>query len=239
MMAPCPDKNRMRPSPLVELPLPAEQIVKGIDAVIVTHIHPDHFDSYSAEFLDKKLPIFVQNEDDKKRIEEMGFESVRVLSEAGSTFRGISLIRTKGRHGTSEQMNAGKVCGVVFSMQGEKKLYVAGDTVWYEGVAEEIKKHHPDVIVLNACGAELTSVGRLIMHREDVAEVCEAAPYARIIASHMEAVNHGMVSRKELRDYLEKRGLADRVMIPEDGEEYEFQVHEAGIRTVCFVSLIF
>lgn len=225
LTAPCPDKTYRQPSPLVELPLPAEQVVRGIDAVIVTHIHPDHFDSYSAEFLNKELPVFVQGEKDKKKIEKMGFSSVRVLSDAGTSFEGITLTRTKGRHGTSCLRNGGKVCGVLFSASGEKKLYVAGDTVWYKGIEEELKKHRPDVIVLNACGAELSGIGRLIMHKEDVAEVCAAAPYAKVVASHMEAVNHGTVSRKGLKDYLEKRGYIKQVLIPEDGEEYEFKLH--------------
>jgi hypothetical protein len=34
----------------------------------------------------------------------------------------------------------------------------------------------------------------------------------------MEAVNHALLSRKELRDYLAKQSMTDRVRVPEDGE---------------------
>jgi L-ascorbate metabolism protein UlaG (beta-lactamase superfamily) len=33
-----------RSNPLVPLPLPPEEIVAGLDAVLVTHLHRDHFD---------------------------------------------------------------------------------------------------------------------------------------------------------------------------------------------------
>ena len=78
------------------------------------------------------------------------------------------------------------------------------------------------MIVLNVCGAELMGLGRLIMGAEDVLNVCEAAPNATIIASHMDAVNHATVTRAELRDFLRKHGKDGHVLIPEDGECLEF-----------------
>jgi hypothetical protein len=56
------------------------------------------------------------------------------------------------------------------------------------------------------------------MGKEDVASVYQAAPQAILIASHMEAVNHALLTRRELRDYLGKQGMATRVLVPEDGE---------------------
>ena len=56
------------------------------------------------------------------------------------------------------------------------------------------------------------------MGKEDVATVYQAAPQATLIASHMEAVNHAVLSRQELHTYLTERGMMDRVRIPADGE---------------------
>ena len=80
----------------------------------------------------------------------------------------------------------------------------------------------PDVIVLNTCAAQLKTYGRLIMDDADVEEVCRAAPNAIVIASHMDTVAHATLTRKTLRAALEKRGLAKRVLMPDDGEEYSF-----------------
>lgn len=219
MSAPSPDPEKAKiPSPTTELPFSVEQIMEGIDAMIVTHIHPDHFDPETAAMLDKNIPVFAANEETKAQIEGFGYTSVMVLKDEGTDFDGVVLIRTEAMHGVSPDQAAGPVCGVILQAAGEPVLYVAGDTVYYQGVERALEQYRPDVVVLNACGAELMGLGRLIMGAEDVLKVCEAAPDAAIIASHMDAVNHATVSRAELRDFLKKHGKDGRVFIPEDGE---------------------
>lgn len=223
MSAPSPDPEKAKiPSPTTELPFSVEQIMAGIDAMIVTHIHPDHFDPETAAMLDKSIPVFAVNEETKSQIEGFGYTSVMVLKDEGTDFDGVVLIRTEAMHGESPERAAGVVCGVILQAAGEPTLYVAGDTIYYKWVEQTLERYHPDVVVLNACGAELMGLGRLIMGAEDVLNVCEAAPNATIIASHMDAVNHATVTRAELRDFLRKHGKDGHVLIPENGECLEF-----------------
>jgi len=56
------------------------------------------------------------------------------------------------------------------------------------------------------------------MGREDVLAVHKAAPAATIIATHMEAINHCILSRADLKDFAEKQGFAGSLLIPADGE---------------------
>ena len=70
--------------------------------------------------------------------------------------------------------------------------------------------------------AQLKTYGRLIMDDADVESVCRAAPNATVVASHMDTVAHASLTRKTLKAALEKRGLAGRVLMPDDGEEYVF-----------------
>ena len=60
------------------------------------------------------------------------------------------------------------------------------------------------------------------MGKEDVYEVHKAAPNAKIIASHMEAVNHFTLSREELKSFVNEKGIFSNVLIPDDGEDYTF-----------------
>ena len=69
--------------PRTELPVSVQEATAA-DAVILTHIHPDHWDQYAVNALDKNVPFFVQSETDKKIIEKFGFARVRVLTESGA-----------------------------------------------------------------------------------------------------------------------------------------------------------
>jgi orotate phosphoribosyltransferase len=60
------------------------------------------------------------------------------------------------------------------------------------------------------------------MGKDDVPHAYHAMPKATIIASHMDAINHMTLSRKELRDHVKQHGIQDRVRIPEDGEVLKF-----------------
>ncbi|POG21683.1 hypothetical protein C2855_18920 [Aeromonas bestiarum] len=208
-------------NPLVELPLPLAEIL-DVDAVIVTHDHLDHWDPVAQQQLPKHLPLFVQHQKDADTICASGFKDVRLLSEQAE-FAGIRLQQTEGQHGNDQVMavlaeRLGEVCGVVFSHPQEKTLYLAGDTVWNEMVAQSLRQHGPEVIILNCGDAQVPGLGSIIMGKEDVRAVYQAAPQATLIASHMEAVNHAVLSRKELRDYLAEHDMADRVRVPEDGD---------------------
>lgn len=125
-------------NPLVHLPLPIHAIIQNLDAVIVTHLHSDHWDEAAIKALPKELKIFSQNEEDAAVIRNSGFNDVEVMYEL-TVFEDIQLVKTKGEHGRGEILKlTGQVCGVVFKHPSEKTLYVAGDTVWYEEVRKVI-----------------------------------------------------------------------------------------------------
>lgn len=209
-------------NPLTELPTTIESIVKDTDAVIVTHLHYDHWDEAAKEVLPKDIQIFAQNEEDTNEIKSAGFKNVAVLQE-DTVFEGVLLIKTKGEHGRGEILKrAGQVCGVVFKHPDEKTLYVAGDTVWYDAVQEVLDIHKPEIIVVNAGDNQFFEGGSLVMGKEDVYEVCKAAPNSKIITVHMEAINHWTLSREELKSFVNEKGLMTNVIVPDDGEFYTF-----------------
>ncbi|UOQ84717.1 MBL fold metallo-hydrolase [Gracilibacillus salinarum] len=205
--------------PLVSLPVGVNHIIQA-DAVIVTHLHPDHWDDAAKEILPKEIKLFTQNEEDANTIRNDGFGNVEVLQE-DTIFEGIQLTKTKGEHGRGEILKlAGHVCGVVFKHSSEKTLYIAGDTVWYDGVEEEIDRHKPEIIIVNAGDNQFSQGGSLVMGKEDVYQVNQAAPQAKIIAVHMEAVNHWTLSRDELKRFMNEKGITSNVFVPDDGESY-------------------
>ncbi len=209
-------------NPLTKLPFSIDEIVGQADAVILTHLHLDHYDDAAKNALPKDIKMFVQNEEDASSVRSDGFRNVEVLKE-DTVFEDIHLIKTKGEHGRGEILKlAGLVCGAVFKHPSERTLYIAGDTVWNADVQEEIDAHLPEVIVVNAGDNQFLEGGSLVMGKDDVYEVCKAAPKAKIIASHMEAVNHWTLSRDELKKFIKDKGISSNVLVPDDGESYSF-----------------
>ena len=56
----------------------------------------------------------------------------------------------------------------------------------------------------------------------DVLKVHQSAPDAKIISVYMEAVDHWALSKHELKNYTEEKGMSDNLLVPEDGEQYSF-----------------
>ena len=116
------------------------------------------------------------------------------------------------------------VSGFVVQAGDSPSLYIAGDTIWCEEVEEAIQAHCPGIIVVNAGAAQFLEGDPITMTAEGVARVCRAAPEARVIAIHMEAINHCLLTRAELAEALAEQGLAARVEIPAGGENLETPV---------------
>jgi len=211
--------------PTVDLVVPMNEIL-DVDAVILTHVHLDHWDEVAAGLIRKDIPFFVQHAGDRETIRAAGFTDMQVLTD-NPLFRDVKLVKVPGQHGSDDCVQAiydliGEVCGVIFRHPAEKTLYLAGDTVYNAYVEGNLKVHDPDVVVVNACDAQVTDMGSIIMGKEDLRTVYHAAPRATIVASHMEAVNHATVDRTEMRRFIDAEGLANRVRMPADGETLVF-----------------
>ena len=210
-----------RPNPLVELPRPAEEIVAGVDGVLVTHLHADHLDDTAVALLQRRAPLACQPPDEPV-LRERGFTDVRPVP-GGIDLCGIGVARTGGRHGTGDIGRLmGPVSGFVLRAAGEPVLYVAGDTIWCEEVDAALAEHDPDVVVVNAGGARFLEGDPIIMDSGDVIETARAAPRATVVAVHLEALNHCPVTRAELRAAVDDAGVGTRVRIPADGETVRF-----------------
>lgn len=201
-------------SPLDELPDRPERILAGVDFCLVTHVHPDHV---TKDYIPDDMPMIAQNAADGEKLGQMGFRRVRCFADEPMALGDMRITRVDGVHGDTPEVvrRMGPVSGYVIEAEG-KTLYIAGDTIWYEGVRDSIRKYHPDAIIVN-CAAATVTLGRLIMNLEDLQRVYEEAPDALIIASHLDSVNHATVTRDDVRRWIDEKGTT-RVLVPENGQ---------------------
>ena len=201
-------------NPMIELPMQPQKILQGVDYCIVTHIHPDHF---TKDYLPADIKIIVPTVEEKKIIMGMGFRNVIVFEDMRLKLRDVRITKTPGIHGDNREIAElmGEVNGYIF--EGErKKLYLAGDTIYYKTIEDILHSIHPEVIILNCCEATVPK-GRLIMNLSDVEKVCKNCPYSTVIATHLDSVNHALLSSEDIRDFAYAKGLK-QIVVPHNGE---------------------
>lgn len=209
-------------SPLVDLPLPVGHILDGIDAVLVSHLHSDHFDDVAQRILPKDMPVLCHGRD-ADAIRAMGFGHVRAVGE-GIDVGFVRVRTTDGQHGPPEVLgDMGQVSGFLLSAKDEPLLYWAGDTILCSPVEAVLASERPAVVVVHGCGALWDGKGPLVMDGAMVLDAVRLADGATVVVTHLDAVDHATVSRADIRKLAAAGAMdAGRLIIPCDGEILTF-----------------
>ena len=217
--------NYQQRMPLVDLPVSMDELLNDVTAVVVTHTHLDHWDDTAIKSIPKSLPIFVQNTADRELITTQGFDDVRIIFESVE-FNGIILRKTGGSHGTVEMYAnpilaplAGDAMGIIFESQGEPTIYLVGDTVWTSDVEKALLRFDPNVIIMNTGYAQILGFeDSIIMGTKDIGRMVVRKPEAKIIAVHMDTVNHTAINRNDVHKFIKGTHIESHVAVPADGE---------------------
>ena len=209
-------------NPLVDLPVGVEEIVDDIDGVIISHDHPDHFDSVAVSALPGDIPVFCQP-DDAEVIERQGFVNVLPL-ESTINWQGLTLTRVPGRHGLGRMGEMmGQVSGFVFQSESEPTVYWVGDSILCPEVKKNLEDFRPEIIITHSGGAAFPGQEPIIMDGQQTLDTLRASPEAYLVAIHMEALDHCWLQRQALRDLAEASEISSsKLLIPEDGEFISF-----------------
>ena len=211
-----------RKNPLVNMPGGISKQLKTVTCALVTHCqrgHVDHLDSFGINFLrERGLPVYCSMRDEAY-LRKKGLHTIPLETGSEHPFLNVLTITpVPCRHGygwiTSLMENG---VGYVIRYSVGPAVYIMGDTVLTPEARHAIEHYRPDWLILPAGGARL-DVGRpLLMTLEEIAQTVEMAP-GWVMLNHLEALDHCPVTRDELRQYLTKKGLMDRVVIPADGD---------------------
>ena len=223
-MEPVQQTGNERRIPMTPLPLSEKELgllLHQVDAVLITHTHRDHWDEEAQRRIPKDKLLFCQPADEEK-IKAQGFTRVQAVADTHSWGK-LTISRTGGQHGTGEiGKKMGPVSGFVLQAE-EHRLYIAGDTIWCDEVRQALATHRPDVVVVNAGAAQFLQGDPITMTAGDVLQVLQAATASRVVAVHMDTVNHCLLTRAAFRSFLAERKLNDRCLVPADGECLTFK----------------
>ena len=115
---------------------PAVRTLEGLDAVLVSHLHPDHLDFPSIEGLDREIEVVVP-EGGAKPLRRRGFGSVTELAPGDSaTVGSVEIIATPAVHDGRRYPVGPKVKALGYDIRGGHRVYFAGDTDLFDGMAE-------------------------------------------------------------------------------------------------------
>lgn len=207
-------------NPTIELKMPVGDIVKDVDLVLVTHSHEDHFDKVASTALDKSTELFIQPAD-KEFFQREGFTNATVIDDA-KLWNGIDIFRVNGEHGTGKVLEMmGKTSGFILKAKNQPTVYIVGDAIWTDDIRKNIKKFKPDYIVVNSGGALIQGFENtpIIMNEEQTMALIRESGKAKVIAVHMDALDHCRTTRSSLsKKATELKIGKGKLIIPQDTE---------------------
>lgn len=219
-------------NPTVNLPANADELFAKVTHALVTHSqtfgfkplqHGDHLDPAGEAFLiENRIPVTTPSKD-KAYLEKYGMTVENGLEAWQPTpFLGgqITAVPAQHGHGWIHKVMANG-CGFYIELPNEPSIYISGDTVLTNDVNKALIELKPDITVVAAGQAQMDVGQPLLMPTDEVIEFIKRSP-GKVIANHLEALNHCPVDRSTLKRTLNAHGLVDKVSVPEDGETLEF-----------------
>ena len=212
-------RYKARRNPTVPLPDNSALILDKVTHCLITHRHPDHLDSRAEKFLrEKNIPV-ICNKLDEAILKKKKLNIVQTVEYwKRDNFLGGKIEGISAKHGygfVAKPM--GIVMGFYIALPDEPSIYLSSDTIYTNSVEKVLLEYKPDITVV-ACGlAQFDLFQKVLMSKEDIIKFVINSP-KQVVANHLESINHCPMTRKDLKEFLEKNKIADKVLIPFDGE---------------------
>lgn len=221
-------RHKPRKNPMVSMPDIAPDILSKVTHCLITHSqkfeikalqHTDHLDPAGENFLHQNnIPVFTRQQD-ASYLKKNGFNIVGALKywKPEHLLDGeITAIPARHGHSWIHRFMANGA-GFYLQLPDEPSIYISGDTVYTKDVERVLTEFRPDIAVMAAGCASLDVGGPILMPLEELLTFVKKAPH-KVIANHLEALNHCPMTRLQLKQELAQHGVLSKVAIPNDGD---------------------
>ena len=198
----------------------------AVDVVLLSHDHHSDNLDVAGRALVQHTPRVLTTIAGAERLGDnaMGLRAWESVVLPALDARELRVTATPARHGP-EGGDRGPVIGFVLepSHPSNGSVYVTGDTVWYEGVAEVARRFSVGTVIAFMGAARVRAVGpsHLTLTAEEGVELARAFPDATIIPLHFEGWTHFSEGRAEIGTAFAHAGLAARLRWPVAGRSVE------------------
>lgn len=219
-----PGEYRLPHVKLVKTAGPALNVgeVGAVDAVLLSHDqHADNLDRAGRSFLAGAARTLTTVAGAARLGgNAQGLQPWERVTLTGTDGRSLTITATPARHGPfGIEPLSGDVVGFVLTLCGarEDSLYITGDTVWYEGVAEVARRFKPAVVMPFAGAAQTRGPLHLTMDVNDVIETAAAFPGATIVPLHYHGWQHFSQNGDDLERGFSALGFGQRLLLLQPG----------------------
>lgn len=162
------------------LPPTAAEHLGPLDAILLSHNHPDHADLRALDKLDKGAHVFLGDAELEAHVRALGFKQVSRLAVWGEARLGsVKLTATPALHDVPE---------VGFVLEGAAhSVYFAGDTALIDAHQDIAERFSPTTAVLPVDGTRLRGEALLVMDPEQATRATQLLGSAQVFPSHAEA----------------------------------------------------
>jgi L-ascorbate metabolism protein UlaG (beta-lactamase superfamily) len=201
-------------------PALSAESVGEIDAVLLSHDqHSDNLDHSGKDFLNKAKRVLTTQAGAKRLGNHAeGLAPWATTELTGPGGRALTVIATPARHGPAGiEPLSGDVIGFVLSRKQGAPIYISGDTVFYDGVAEVARRFSAGVVLPFAGAAQTRGPFHLTMDTNDTIETARTFPDAVIVPLHTDGWAHFRQSANDLRAAFDTLGFGSRLKLLEPG----------------------
>lgn len=196
------------------------EAIGNVDAVLLSHDqHADNLDRSGKAFLANAKRVLTTEAGARRlgqHAEGLAPWASTVLS--GKDGRSLKITATPARHGPAGiEPLSGDVIGFVLNRDDGRAIYISGDTVWFEGVAEVARRFKASVVLPFAGAAQTRGPFHLTMDTNDTIETARAFPDAVIVPLHTDGWAHFRQNAADLRTTFDALGFGKRLKLLEPG----------------------